>query len=657
MGSNNVNSLTYNSYGKLIIDNKTIFDYSSVNVTSNDVKSGLKYVDKTGGIITGTMPSIGNKTYTPTTTEQILPVNTLIGPNVKVAGDQNLISSKILEDASIFGVQGNAPNIPIENWAVNGYYAICIGSGSLASIFTDTSIVGVIFRNCTQTTATSAFSGASNLRYIYGTLPAMANTYRMFYGCTSLTNADFLTNSLGYVHQMFLNCTKLATIDYMPNITNTNNCTTMFTNCTALTTFNTVNCPGPTFNMITSQVKSSVKTIKNYVNVNLQSCCRGFTALSTFGGFSGAATSATDGSYAFYGCTTINSATQNINLPSTVTNGFYAYGSTTHIHDVTLPANLTNGGQMFQSATGLRNVRGSASKLTNAYYMFRLCNNLNIDTLPASLTDTNRIFYNTTGTLNIGNFFCSTVFNRTGNFATIIRNVNVFRNAYGQDDAGAGIFQSTQVQNVNHIENLNNGYRMFYGTSTINYVNFIGSRTTLTNLSQTFYDSTAKNIAGFNENNKVNFTSLVNCYQTFRSFNGAYCNTIRISSSAAGAMNFQHAFYLSTGVKKIIINTPNSSSIDLIGAFRNCTSLTDLYLNVKVAPTSNTLTYVNRGSARLNIYIPAGGAINTAYYSSGKATTTYFPQAMNWTLNSDGSYYNATYNYYIYPTLNSSSTI
>lgn len=635
MGSNNVNSLAYNSYGKLIIDNKTIFDYSSVNVTSNDVKSGLKYVDKTGGIITGTMPSIGNKTYTPTTTEQILPVNTLIDPNVKVAGDQNLISSKILEDTSIFGVQGSAANIPIENWAVNGYYAICVGSSAISSVFTDSSIVGVIFRNYTNTTATFAFSGASNLRYIYGTLPAMANTYRMFWNCTSLTNVDFLTNSLGYVQQMFADCTKLATIDYMPNITNTNNASSMFTNCTALTTFNTVNCPGPTFHIITGRVKSYVRTIKNYVNANLQSCCRGFTALSTFGGFSGAATSATDGSYAFYGCTTINSATQNINLPSTVTNGSYAYGSTTHIHDVTLPTNLTNGSQMFYSATGLRNV----------------------DTLPASLTDTNRMFYNTTGTLNIGNFFCSTVFNRTGNFATIIRNVNVFRNASGQDLAGAGIFQFTQVQNVNHIENLNNGYRMFYGTSTINYVNFIGSRTTLTNLAQTFYSSTAKNIVGFNENNKVDFTSLVNCYQAFCCFNGAYYNTIRISSSSTGAMDFQNVFYLSTGVKKIIINTPNTSSIDLTGAFRNCTSLTDLYLNVKVATTMSSVTFVNRGSARLNIYIPSGSAINTAFYNSGKATTSYFPQAMNWTLNSDGSYYNTTYNYYIYPTLNSSSTI
>ena len=173
MGSNNVNSLTYNSYGKLIIDGKTIFDYSGVNVTSNDVKSGLKYVDKTGGIITGTMPSIGNKTYTPTTTEQILPVNTLIGSNVKVAGDQNLISSKILEDASIFGVQGNAPNIPIENWAVNGYYAICTGSGSAAgamnfqyTFYLSTGVKKIIintpnsdsidligaFRNCTSLT-------------------------------------------------------------------------------------------------------------------------------------------------------------------------------------------------------------------------------------------------------------------------------------------------------------------------------------------------------------------------------------------------------------------------------------------------------------------------------------------------------------------------
>ena len=53
MGVNNVNSLTYNSYSKLIIDGKTIFDYSSVNVEPKNVEQGLNFVKQNGEIATG----------------------------------------------------------------------------------------------------------------------------------------------------------------------------------------------------------------------------------------------------------------------------------------------------------------------------------------------------------------------------------------------------------------------------------------------------------------------------------------------------------------------------------------------------------------------------------------------------------------------------
>lgn len=54
MGVNNVNSLTYNSYGKLIIDGRTIFDYSDANALPENVESGFKFVNKNGEIKTGT---------------------------------------------------------------------------------------------------------------------------------------------------------------------------------------------------------------------------------------------------------------------------------------------------------------------------------------------------------------------------------------------------------------------------------------------------------------------------------------------------------------------------------------------------------------------------------------------------------------------------
>ena len=48
-----INSLTYKSYGKLIIDGKTIFDYSSVNVEPKNVEQGLNFVKQNGEIATG----------------------------------------------------------------------------------------------------------------------------------------------------------------------------------------------------------------------------------------------------------------------------------------------------------------------------------------------------------------------------------------------------------------------------------------------------------------------------------------------------------------------------------------------------------------------------------------------------------------------------
>ena len=493
MGSNNVNSLTYNSYGKLVIDGKTIFDYSSVNVNPADVKSGLKYVNKTGQIITGSMPSIGNKTYTPTTTEQILPVNTLIGQNVKVAGDQNLISSKILEDTSIFGVQGNAVNIPIENYNINGYYAICMGTSAI-SFGNDANIYGVIFRNCTTTSASSGFNKDTNLKYVYGFPSELKNGFSMFYSCTNLTNfnvdklptsltngnsmfygcsnltsANFLSEGLSDVTNMFNGCTSLTSVDYIPSTISA--VASMFTGCSAMRTINTINCSGSTFNTISNGIKS---------------------------------------------------------------------------------------------------------------YLAR----------------------------------------------------------------------------VNNIENLVDGSGMFRICSALTYANFYKSANTLADMSQMFYGANVSPIIGFQENNKIDFPSLTNCYRAFYTFNGSKWDTIRISSKTTSGISFEQCFQSASAIKKVILNIPNSSTVIMTNMFKGCTTLTDLYINTKVTPAMSQYCFNGKtNEVRLNIYIPSGSAINTAFYNSGKSSTSYFPRAMNWTLNSDGSYYNTTYNYYIYPTLNSSSTI
>lgn len=88
---------------------ETGYDTSQVTATAGTVRSGYKFVNSSGQLITGTIPSKGAQTYTPKTVSQTISSGQYLSGNQTIQGDGNLIASNIKSGVSIFGVSGTAP--------------------------------------------------------------------------------------------------------------------------------------------------------------------------------------------------------------------------------------------------------------------------------------------------------------------------------------------------------------------------------------------------------------------------------------------------------------------------------------------------------------------------------------------------------------------
>ena len=86
---------------------ETGYDTSQVTATANTVRSGYKFVNSSGQLITGTIPSKGAQTYTPRTVSQTIAKGQYLSGNQTIQGDENLKASNIKSGVSIFGVSGN----------------------------------------------------------------------------------------------------------------------------------------------------------------------------------------------------------------------------------------------------------------------------------------------------------------------------------------------------------------------------------------------------------------------------------------------------------------------------------------------------------------------------------------------------------------------
>lgn len=91
---------------KIIYGDQTLIDLTSDTVASNKMLSGITAHDKTGATVTGSIPSLGANTYTPTTTAQTINANQYLSGIQTISGDINFVADNLKAGTTIFGVAG-----------------------------------------------------------------------------------------------------------------------------------------------------------------------------------------------------------------------------------------------------------------------------------------------------------------------------------------------------------------------------------------------------------------------------------------------------------------------------------------------------------------------------------------------------------------------
>ena len=81
-------------------------DLTKVTASASDVKTGRKFYDSTGTLVTGSVPVKTAATYTPGKADQSIAANQFLTGKQTIKGDSDLKASNIKADVQIFGVTG-----------------------------------------------------------------------------------------------------------------------------------------------------------------------------------------------------------------------------------------------------------------------------------------------------------------------------------------------------------------------------------------------------------------------------------------------------------------------------------------------------------------------------------------------------------------------
>lgn len=175
---------------------ETGYDTSQVTATANTVRSGYKFVNSSGQLITGTIPSKGAQTYTPKTVSQTISSGQYLSGNQTIQGDGNLVASNIKRGVSIFGVSGNCYSISTKGDEVS---AIAINQTKvriyLKSLSPSTNyrpIYGIYYESTYGGGYITGIGDAMNMISLKGEIEHYGERYELYKSSNDLWSDNFL---------------------------------------------------------------------------------------------------------------------------------------------------------------------------------------------------------------------------------------------------------------------------------------------------------------------------------------------------------------------------------------------------------------------------------------------------------------------------------
>ena len=261
------------------------------------------------------------------------------------------------------------------------------------------------FQGCTQLTIAPEipntvtlclrmFHGCTSLTEVPN-IPSSANCKQMFIGCTSLTTVPEIPNSVTDCSGMFQGCTSLKTIPNIPNSTTT--CENMFYGCTSLT---------------------EVPNISS--SANCKQMFYGCTSLTEAPEISNGITNCY---YMFYNCTSLTKAPE---IPYGVTDCTAMFCNCEKLTIAPeIPSSVTDCSSMFSNCTSLTAVPNISAGANNCQNMFSNCTSLTtVPEIPNNVTDCQTMFQGCTSLKTIPNIpnratLCTNMFSDCTSLTTV----------------------------------------------------------------------------------------------------------------------------------------------------------------------------------------------------------------------------------------------